>query len=104
MATSKSFTVAGSSLFNGQTKIRFATDGARIKRLIKDGHSEITLVDLPSEMTKPEIAKYLSDIGFGADRPEVVAAIRDLARKNKVSLTSETPTASIAVEADAVAV
>lgn len=103
MATSKRFSVTGSSLFNGRTKIRFATDGARVKKLVKDGHTEIKLIDLPSEMTKPEIAQYLSDIGFGADSPEVVAAIRDLARKNKVSLTSGTPTATAAtVDADAV--
>lgn len=102
MATSKRFTVTGSSLFNGQTKIRFATDGARVKKLIKDGHTEINLIDLPREMTKPEIAQYLSDIGFGADRPEVTAAIKDLARKNKV-LLSGTPTATAAtVDADAV--
>lgn len=103
MATSKRFSVTGSSLFNGKTKIRFATDGARVKKLVKDGHTEIKLIDLPSEMTKPEIAQYLSDIGFGADRPEVVAAIKDLARKNKVSLTSGTLTATAAtVDADAV--
>lgn len=103
MATSKRFSVTGSSLFNGKTKIRFATDGARVKKLVKDGHTEIKLIDLPSEMTKPEIAQYLSDIGFGADRPEVVAAIKDLARKNKVSLTSGTQTATAAtVDADAV--
>ena len=103
MATSKRFSVTGSSLFNGRTKIRFATDGARVKKLVKDGHTEIKLIDLPSEMTKPEIAQYLSDIGFGADSPEVVAAIRDLARKNKVSLVSETQTATAAtVDADAV--
>ena len=103
MATSKRFSVTGSSLFNGKTKIRFATDGARVKKLVKDGHTEIKLIDLPSEMTKPEIAQYLSDIGFGADSPEVVAAIKDLARKNKVSLTSGTQTATAAtVDADAV--
>lgn len=103
MATSKRFSVTGSSLFNGKTKIRFATDGARVKKLIKDGHTEIKLIDLPSEMTKPEIARYLSDIGFGADRPEVVAAIQDLARKNKVLLASGTLTATAAtVDADAV--
>jgi hypothetical protein len=103
MATSKRFSVTGSSLFNGKTKIRFATDGARVKKLVKDGHTEIKLIDLPSEMTKPEIAQYLSDIGFGADRPEVVAAIKDLARKNKVSLISGTQTATAAtVDADAV--
>lgn len=86
MATNKRFSVAGSSLFNGQTKIRFATDGARVKKLIKDGHTEIDLVDLPREMTKPEIAQYLFEIGFKQDHPGVVAAIRDLAKKNKVSL------------------
>lgn len=94
MATDKRFSVTGSSLFNGKTKIRFATDGARVKKLVKDGHTEIDLIDLPREMTKAEIAQYLNEIGFGATRPAVVAAIQDLARKNKVSLDSGTQQAT----------
>jgi hypothetical protein len=94
MATDKRFSVTGSSIFNGRTKIRFATDGARVKKLVKDGHTEIDLIDLPREMTKAEIAQYLNEIGFGATRPAVVAAIQDLARKNKVSLSSGTQQAT----------
>ena len=84
MATLKTFAVAGVSTQNGKTKIRFANDGARIKILVKNGHTDIELVDLPKEMTKSEIAKYLVESGFGKDKPAIEAAIADLAKKNRV--------------------
>lgn len=84
MATLKTFAVAGVSTQNGKTKIRFANDGARIKILVKNGHTDIELVDLPKEMTKSEIAKYLVESGFGKDNPAIEAAIADLAKKNRV--------------------
>jgi hypothetical protein len=90
MSTSKTFSVAGVSTLDGKTKIRFANDALRIKILGKNGHTDVQLKDLPHEMTKAEIAQYLFDIGFGADNPAVVAAIQDLAKKNKVKLTSST--------------
>jgi hypothetical protein len=86
MATSKTFVVAGVSTHKDGTKIRFANDAARVKILIKNGHTDIDLVDLPREMTKAEIAQHLFETGFGADQPAVLEAIQDLARKNKVKL------------------
>ena len=62
MATSKLFTVAGVSTQNGETKIRFATDTMRIKVLAKNGHTDIQLVELPSEMTKVDAAKFISGL------------------------------------------
>jgi hypothetical protein len=38
-------------------------------------------------MTKAEIAQYLFEIDFANGRPAVLAAIQDLARKNRVKLT-----------------
>ena len=84
MATLKTFAVAGVSTQNGKTKIRFANDAARIKILVKNGHTDIELIDLPKEMTKAEIAKYLVESGFGKDKPAIEAAIADLAKKNRV--------------------
>ena len=84
MATSKTFSVAGVSTFNDGTKIRFANDAARVKILIKNGHTDIELIDLPNEMTKAEIAQHLINIEFGKGRPAVEAAVTDLAKKNKV--------------------
>jgi hypothetical protein len=86
MATSKTFAVAGVSTLDGKTKIRFANDAARIKILVKNGHTDIDLVDLPREMTKAEIAQHLVEIGFGKGVAAVEAAIADLAKKNKVKV------------------
>ena len=82
MATDKKFSVAGVSTLNGKTKIRFANDTMRIKILAKNGHSDVELVTLPSEMTKAEIAEYLKSSGFGAGKPAVEAAIAYIAKKN----------------------
>ena len=89
MATQKTFAVAGVSTHKDGTKIRFANDAARVKILIKNGHTDINLIDLPSEMTKAEIAQYLFETGFGAGDAAVEAAIQDLAKKNKVKLVTK---------------
>ena len=89
MATQKTFAVAGVSTHKDGTKIRFANDAARVKILIKNGHADINLIDLPSEMTKAEIAQYLFETGFGAGDAAVEAAIQDLAKKNKVKLVEK---------------
>jgi hypothetical protein len=89
MATQKTFAVAGVSTHKDGTKIRFANDAARVKILIKNGHTDINLVDLPREMTKAEIAQYLFETGFGQGDAAVEAAIQDLARKNKVKLVTK---------------
>lgn len=82
MATNKTFAVAGVSTIAGSTKIRFMNDSTRVKILIKNGHTDVELVDLPHEMTKAEIAAHLTAIGFGAGKPEVLEAIKDLSKKN----------------------
>jgi hypothetical protein len=82
MATAKKFAVAGVSTLNGKTKIRFANDAMRVKILAKNGHSDVDLIELPREMTKGEIAQYMTEQGFGSDKPAVLAAIKDLAKKN----------------------
>jgi hypothetical protein len=74
MATDKLYTVAGTSTLNGETKARFANDTMRIKVLAKNGHTDITLVELPSEMTKVEAAKFLATLEefSGADAQEAI--------------------------------
>jgi len=52
MATSKLFKVVGVSTLNGKTKVRFANDTARVKILVKNGHTAIDLHELPEAMTK----------------------------------------------------
>jgi hypothetical protein len=53
MATNKVFKVIGVSTLNGKTKVRFANDLAtRIKNLVKNGHTDVELFELPQAMTK----------------------------------------------------
>jgi len=50
---SKTFTVAGTSVLNGKEKVRFANDIAtRVKVLARNGHTDVDLIELPTEMDK----------------------------------------------------
>jgi hypothetical protein len=53
------FKVAGVSTRNGQAKVRFANDMTRIKVLVKTGHTDINLIELPEAMNKPAVVSYL---------------------------------------------
>lgn len=60
MATSKLFTVVGVSTLNGKTKVRFANDlPSRIKNLVKNGHTNVDLFELPTAMTKEAALAYV---------------------------------------------
>lgn len=62
MATNKTFSVAGVSTLDGKTKVRFANDFVgRFKILDKNGHTDINLIELGSEMTKADICKVLME-------------------------------------------
>ena len=89
MATDKTFAVCGVSTLAGKTKIRFANDAARIKILIKNGHTDVELIDLPREMTKAEIAQYLIETAYGKGNSAIEAAIKDLAKKNRVKAVAK---------------
>ena len=62
MATTKTFNVCGVSTFNDGTKVRFANDVMRVKVLAKNGHSDITLIELPSEMLKLDAVNFIKDL------------------------------------------
>lgn len=85
--TDKLFTTVGTSVYQGQTKLRFATDPTRVKRLLRNGHTNINLVDLPREMTKGQAARYLLEIDFAQGDQAVIDAIQHVLRKNPVSAT-----------------
>jgi hypothetical protein len=53
------FKVAGVSKCKGSFKVRFANDMTRVKILVKTGHSDIELLDLPNAMSKSEVVTYL---------------------------------------------
>lgn len=59
MSNDKSFKVAGVSTVKGSYKVRFASDMSRVKVLIKTGHTDIELMELPSEMSKAEAVTFL---------------------------------------------
>ena len=54
------FTVAGVSTLDGITKVRFANDFvSRVKMLIKAGHDDIELIELPEPMSKGDAVTFL---------------------------------------------
>lgn len=59
------FTVAGVSTHRGQTKVRFANDlVSRVKMLVKGGHTDVEMFELPEPMTKAEACDYLRHSGL----------------------------------------
>lgn len=70
----KTFKIAGVSKLKGSYKVRFANDMTRVKVLAKTGHTEIELIDLPREMSKPELVTFLKGSALYA-RAEFKAAI-----------------------------
>jgi guanyl-specific ribonuclease Sa len=60
MATTKTYSVAGTSTLNGITKVRFANDFvSRLKILFKNGHENVELIELGGEFTKAEVCQIL---------------------------------------------
>ena len=64
----KLFTVAGTSRRNGTVKFRFSNDlKGRIPMLVRTGHTEINLVELPEAMTKVSAIQFLATVGIRID-------------------------------------
>ena len=54
------FKIVGISTLNGKTKVRFANDlVSRVKILVKDGHTDINLIELKEPLSKLDSIKYL---------------------------------------------
>jgi hypothetical protein len=58
----KTFTVAGVSDLNGVYKLRVANSTDRVKVLMRNGHEDVRLIQLPSAMTKLEAVNYLMSL------------------------------------------
>ena len=58
----KTFTVAGVSDLNGVYKLRVANSTDRVKVLMRNGHEDIRLIELPKAMTKHEAVAYLMSL------------------------------------------
>lgn len=93
MSTEKTFTVVGTSITReGVLKLRWANDMSRVKILIKAGHTEIDLIDLPNPMTKLQAAQYLLTTSLSPER-EAVATLKVTEKvkvKKSVTLTNKT--------------
>jgi hypothetical protein len=72
---SKSFTHAGVSKLDGEFKVRFANDAMRTKVLIKNGHTDIDIIELKHAMSKEDALAYLMSIDFANGNVLVQAAL-----------------------------
>jgi hypothetical protein len=75
----KLYTVAGTSRRNGTVKFRFSNDiKGRVPMLIRTGHSEIRLVELPTAMSKDDAIAHLATVGITVENStaETAATIR----------------------------
>jgi len=82
---SQLFTVSGTStLPEGGTKVRFANDMTRVKVLVKGGHENIDLIELPQAMSKEDIVAYLIKIDFANGDADKLEAINAEAAKRRV--------------------
>lgn len=58
----KTFTVAGVSDLNGVYKLRVANSTDRVKVLMRNGHEDVRLIELPNPMTKLQATDYLMSL------------------------------------------
>jgi len=72
---STSFSHAGVSKLDGEFKVRFCNDALRQKVLIKNGHTDIDIIELKHPMTKVEAVEYLLSIDFDNGNKAVRAAL-----------------------------
>lgn len=89
---SKSFTHAGVSKLDGEFKVRFANDALRTKVLIKNGHTDIDIIELKHPMTKEDAVAYLISIDFATQNGKTNADVQ-AALEAEVSKRSEKPKA-----------
>ena len=71
------FTIAGTSVKNGTTKVRWANGSAenRAKMLDKDGQTDVVLVELPLAMSKLHATKFINTLPeFGSVEQQTAIA------------------------------
>lgn len=95
---SKTFTHAGVSKLDGEFKVRFANDSLRTKVLIKNGHTDIDIVELREPMTKEDAVAYLLSIDFatrdGVTNEAVHAALlAEVEKRTDAPKAAKTPKA-----------
>jgi hypothetical protein len=101
------FTVAGTSNFKGEVKVRFANDlVSRIKALHRGGHTDVNLMELPNPMTKLEALQYLQSVGItegdaGFVIANKVAEKSKIAKKGEVKIKATKTSTAVKTEASA---
>jgi len=86
----KTFTVVGTSVHNGETKLRLANGAAadRYKVLVKAGHDPVTLYDMPAPMTAADAAIWLAAQGDTVPvRPVAAVKQPNAAKEPKQAVT-----------------
>jgi hypothetical protein len=68
---SKLFSVAGVSTLAGERTFRFANTMDRVKGLLRSGHTDVELMELPTAMTKEDAVAYLATKGVTAELKSV---------------------------------
>jgi hypothetical protein len=90
-----SFSHAGVSKLDGEFKVRFCNDALRQKVLIKNGHTDIDIIELKHPMTKVEAVEFLLSIDFDNGNKAVRAALEAALDKR----SAPAPTAKAAPKA-----
>jgi hypothetical protein len=103
MATDKLFSVVGVSCLNGEYKVRFANDTARVKVLGKHGHTDVVMIELDEAVSKVEAATFIQSLDE-FQHPLVQAAISEFldkanGGKKRATKRKEPDTASEAADA-----
>ena len=94
MSTTKLYTVAGTSTFNGKTKVRFANDYvSRFKILTKNGHENVNILELPNQMNKADVCKFLQSHEKFQDEASQSAIAEFVVRNIKVDTAPSTTVA-----------
>lgn len=105
----RTYTVAGTSSFKGQVTYRFASGKAKAREavLVRNEHTDVNMIDLPSEMTKDQAIAHLNGIGITAVLPKTgrtpkIKTTNDAARELLDAVNAETETNTAASENTAV--
>jgi hypothetical protein len=94
----KTYTIAGTTLFNGVKTFRFANGklNLRINMLRHFGHDEINLVELPKAMTKVQATAWLLQNVRGTKNAVIPTRAADKTAKNELLLAAEKRAAAVA--------
>jgi len=95
-----SYSHAGVSKLDGEFKVRFANDALRTKVLVKNGHTDIDIIELKHPMTKADAVAYLLSINFDNGNKAVRAALEAAQEKRseKPAKVAKAPKVKVAVK------